>query len=237
MHVTIAAAAAASLAALFLSPTVASPLPAPDLAPRQDYGDNVPGAATFYGGNVQGGTCSFSGYVLPPGIRGTALSSANWESAANCGACVNVRGPNGETIKAMIVDQCPSCAKNQLDLFQRAFTQLADESAGRVGIDWEFVPCGVPGPIKLKNKEGTSRYWFSMQVLNSNFAIKKLQVSTNGGKTWKKTKRAQYNYFERSSGFGTDVVDVKVTSISGKSIVVRNVKVSGSSAQEAHANF
>ncbi|GME66001.1 putative extracellular cellulase allergen asp f7- protein [Neofusicoccum parvum] len=222
---------------MFLSRAIASPVPAAELNRRQDYGDNVGGAATFYGGNVQGGMCSFSGYTLPPGIRGTALSSNNWENAANCGACVNVKGPKGETIKAMIVDQCPSCAKNQLDLFQGAFTEIANKSAGKVGISWEFVPCGVSGPIRLKNKEGTSQYWFSMQVLNSNFAIDSMQVSTDGGKTWQKTQRAEYNYFENDSGFGTDTVDVKVTSSNGKSIVTKNVKVSGSSSQEADSNF
>lgn len=42
------------------------------------------GEATFYGGNVHGGMCSFSTYNLPRGLAGVALSSSNWNNGANC---------------------------------------------------------------------------------------------------------------------------------------------------------
>ena len=60
------------------------------------------GDATYYGGNVAGGSCSFSTYKLPAGIFGTALSDSNWDGSANCGACVSVTGPSGESITAMV---------------------------------------------------------------------------------------------------------------------------------------
>jgi hypothetical protein len=60
------------------------------------------GEATFYGGNVAGGTCSFSGYTIPSNLFGTAFSGAVWDNAAQCGSCVAVTGPNGKTIKAMV---------------------------------------------------------------------------------------------------------------------------------------
>ncbi len=91
------------------------------------------GQATFYGGNVQGtklqiqrtslasqrqsltlspgGMCSFSTYSLPAGLKGTALSSSNWDNAGNCGGCVDVHHA-GKSVTAMIVDQsveCPMC--------------------------------------------------------------------------------------------------------------------------------
>jgi hypothetical protein len=61
------------------------------------------GEATFYGGNVSGGTCSFSGYSLPSTLFGTALSLDRWDSSANCGRCVSVTGPKGNTVKAMVI--------------------------------------------------------------------------------------------------------------------------------------
>lgn len=60
------------------------------------------GQATFYGGNVQGGACSFSTYTLPSSIYGTALSDSNWDNSANCGACVSVTGPDGTKVTAMV---------------------------------------------------------------------------------------------------------------------------------------
>lgn len=60
------------------------------------------GEATYYNGIVADGTCSFSGYTLPSGIFGTALSVDTWDHAAKCGACVAITGPTGNTIKVMV---------------------------------------------------------------------------------------------------------------------------------------
>ncbi|KAF3396261.1 Expansin-YoaJ [Penicillium rolfsii] len=195
------------------------------------------GEATFYGGNVAGGTCSFSGYTLPSGLFGTAFSGAVWDNAAECGACVSVTGPKGNTIKAMIVDQCPECAAGHFDLFQDAFAELSDISAGIIDITWEYTPCELSGPLKLKNKEGTSKYWFSMQVVNANEPVTKLEVSTDGGSTWQSTTRTSYNYFEQSSGFGVDTVDVRVTGQSGATVVVKSVGNTSGSEITASSNL
>ena len=60
------------------------------------------GESTFYGGNLHGGACSFSTYTLPAGVFGTALSDSNWDNAGNCGACVSVTGPDGNSLTAMV---------------------------------------------------------------------------------------------------------------------------------------
>ncbi|KAF2012859.1 carbohydrate-binding module family 63 protein, partial [Aaosphaeria arxii CBS 175.79] len=195
------------------------------------------GKATFYGGNLSGGMCSFTGYTLPAGLFGTAFSGAAWDNGANCGRCVNVKGPNGKTIKAMVVDQCPECEPSHLDLFQDAFAQIGSISDGIIPISYDFVDCGISSPITLKNKEGTSPYWFSMQVMNSNKPISKLEVSTDGGSSWKSTTRQEYNYFENPSGYGTSSVDVKVTSTDGQSITVKDVSIAASSTKTGSSNF
>ncbi|PWY69247.1 hypothetical protein BO83DRAFT_428582 [Aspergillus eucalypticola CBS 122712] len=195
------------------------------------------GEATYYGGNVSGGTCSFTDYTIPSGLYGTALSSQRWDSAAECGACVEVTGPSGTKIKAMVVDECPECGSNHLDLFENAFSELADISKGVISIDWEYVACGITSPIELVNKSGTSAYWFAMQVVNSNLPVTKLEVSTDSGSTWQSTTRSSYNYFENQSGFGTDTVDVRVTAEDGSQITVKNVSVSSGSSVTASSNF
>lgn len=180
---------------------------------------------------------SFTGYTIPSSLFGTALSDANWDAAANCGACVSVTGPSGNKITAMIVDQCPGCGNNHLDLFPEGFAKLADPSKGVIPISWDFVPCGISTPIVLKNKSGTSANWFSMQVQNANVAVASLEVSTDGGKTWSQTKRQTYNYFENSAGYGTQSVDVRVTSTSGESIVVKDVSIAENTTKTASGNF
>lgn len=73
--------------------------------------------------------------------------------------------------------------------------------------------------------------------MNSNIAVSKLEVSTDGGSSWKATTRQPYNFFENSSGFGTSSVDVKVTATNGKSIIVKNVGVSSGATKTAESNF
>lgn len=63
---------------------------------------SLSGEATYYGGNLAGGACSFSTYTIPSSIFGTALSDSNWDTAANCGRCVSVTGPSGNVITAMV---------------------------------------------------------------------------------------------------------------------------------------
>ncbi|KUJ14269.1 uncharacterized protein LY89DRAFT_649993 [Mollisia scopiformis] len=198
---------------------------------------SLAGQATFYGGNVAGGACSFSTYTLPSGIFGTALSDSNWDTAANCGACVSVTGPSGNSITAMIVDECPGCGTNHLDLFPDAFAALANPTTGVIDVTWEYVDCPITSPLEVHNKEGVSAYWFSMQVVNANQAVSSLEVSTDGGSTWQSTTRQTYNFFEQSSGFGTTTVDIKVTSDSGDVVIVNNVDVSSGASTTASGNF
>lgn len=60
------------------------------------------GTASFYGGNTQGGMCSFASYTIPSDLYGTALSSAFWEGSEACGGCITVTGTGGENITAMV---------------------------------------------------------------------------------------------------------------------------------------
>ncbi|KAE9965647.1 hypothetical protein EG327_000401 [Venturia inaequalis] len=155
------------------------------------------GKATFYGGNTAGGACSFTGYELPVGISGTAFPGAAWENGVHCGSCVLVDGPQGK-IKVMVTDNCPECEATHLDLYQDAFGTIGNPIDGVIPISYEAVPCGITSPLTVRTKSGCSKYWFSMQVVNSNIAVSSLEVSTDGGNSWQETTRREYNYFERS---------------------------------------
>ncbi|KAK6203729.1 hypothetical protein LQW54_008835 [Pestalotiopsis sp. IQ-011] len=222
----------ATLMALAALPSVLGS-PAAPISPRA-----VTGTSTFYGGNLSGGTCSFTTMgSLPSGIYGTAFSGSLWNSGGACGTCLDVTGPNGNTIRVMVVDQCNECEQGHLDLFQDAFAKLGNISAGKIATSYTQVACGITSAFSLHNKSGTSSHWFSMQVVNHNQPISKLEVSTNGGSTWQSTTRRDYNFFENSSGFGTDTVDVKVTSTNGKSITVKGVSVASDTSVTAGSNF
>ncbi|KAF2446227.1 carbohydrate-binding module family 63 protein [Karstenula rhodostoma CBS 690.94] len=228
-----AAATSSVLAAPAQPPQAAVPEPVAEEATSSAA--SVTGSASFYGGNLDGGACSFSGYTIPSNLFGTAFGGS-WD-ASQCGTCVEVKNKAGKSIKAMVVDQCPECAVNKLDLFENGFTQIGTKTEGIIPITYTVVPCGITSPIVLKNKEGTSPYWFSMQVRNSNVAVSKLEVSTDGGATWQATQRSEYNFWENSAGYGTSTVDVKVTGVNGKTVTVKGVSVTPLSTKTAGGNF
>ena len=62
---------------------------------------SLSGQATYYGGNVKGGACSFSTYTLPAGLYGTAISDSNWDTAGQCGGCVQATY-QGKSVTAMV---------------------------------------------------------------------------------------------------------------------------------------
>ncbi|EAT83200.1 hypothetical protein HBH56_194330 [Parastagonospora nodorum] len=231
---------AAPAAAATPKVAAAAPQEAPETVPGTSSAaaGSKRGEATFYGGNTAGGMCSFTGYTIPAGLFGTALTDSDWDSGNACGQCVSVTGPDGKTkITAMVVDQCPGCGPHHVDLYPDAFAKLADPSKGIINVSWDFVPCGITTPIVLKNKSGTSKFWFSIQVMNANVGVSKLEVSTDGGASWKATTRKPYNFFEQPSGFGTDSVDIKITSIDGKTVVVKGVSVTPNALKTAGGNF
>lgn len=223
----------------------------------------ITGTSTFYGGNLQGGACSFSTYTLPAGVYGTAYSGSAWNSAEKCGACIRVTA-GGNSLIAMvslssslipcslhqyprilsanmrqIVDKCPECDEGHLDLFENAFHTLSPSATGLLATSYDFVECPISSPLILHTKTGVSVWWFSIQVVNATEAVAKLEVSTNGGSTWTSLMRQDYNFFEYSSGFGTNnpTVTVRVTSESGKTVVVKNVSAAPDVQIMAGSNF
>lgn len=76
-----------------------------------------------------------------------------------------------------------------------------------------------------------------MQVVNANEPVAALEVSTDGGRTWQSTTRTYYNYFEEGSGFGMGVVDVRVTGVSGSTVVVNGVRCLSGLEMTAESNL
>jgi expansin (peptidoglycan-binding protein) len=134
--------------------------------------------------------------------------------------------------KTQVVDKCPSCPPNFLNIFDAGYRQLlpSEGFTDKIDVNWKIVSCLFQAPLAVQNKEGTSQYYFSMQVQNSNWPVETLQVSTDGGRSWQNTISRDYNYFEKDSksggaGFGTEKVDLKITCFNGNSVYMRDVEV------------
>lgn len=164
-----------------------SPLP---VAPKS-------GIATFYdySGSSQV-ACSFD---VGGDTNIAALNDGEYRKSAACGSCLIVVGPKG-TIKVKVVDRCPGCAGNHIDLSAEAFAKIAEPKAGRVPITYEIAACDVPNKLSYRFKEGSSKFWTAIQVRDHRIPITKVEYLKNG--TYTNMLRSDYNYFIDTKGVG-----------------------------------
>ena len=175
--------------------------------------DQRTGQATYYTSADGSGNCSFD--PTPNDLLVGAMNAVDYAGAAACGACARLDGPNG-SVTVRIVDQCPECPMGNIDLSPEAFDHIADRSAGRVPISWEYVACDVSGPIVYRFKEGSNQWWTAVQVRNHRYRIAKFEYQK--GSQFVSVSREDYNYFVEPSGMGPGPYTFRVTDIYGDTV-------------------
>lgn len=161
----------------------------PGFGSPQPFGEEEAGEATFY--NATGdGNCSFG--PSPNDLMVAAMNNPQWDNSAVCGSCADIVGPNG-SVRIRIVDRCPECPSGNLDLSREAFREIAEEAQGRVPITWTRVRCDSQGPVRIKIKEGSSRWWLALQVRNHALPVEQVELLV--GADWVPMERQSYNFF------------------------------------------
>jgi expansin len=217
-----AAAAAAALALLTLGLHAAGCEPPP---PRWKVPDDaalppcapatVPRAAVATHYPADGtGACSFE--AVPAPVMVAAIARASWDQARWCGACAEVIGPKGIAV-VRIVDSCPSCPADALDLSREAFSRIAPLRAGRVAVTWRAVACPVEGPLRFRIKDGSNAQWLGIQVRNHRYPIQTME-SQRGDGAWAGLERKTYNYFV-GVGLGPGPHRLRITDQRGQQLV------------------
>ncbi|HEY3353951.1 MAG TPA: expansin EXLX1 family cellulose-binding protein [Polyangia bacterium] len=169
------------------------------------------GEATYYTFADGTGNCSFP--ATPADLMLGAMNHVDYAASAVCGGCVRLTGPN-DTITIRIVDQCPECPQGNIDLSPQAFERIAALSAGRVAISWQYVSCGVTGPIVYHFKEGSNQWWTAVQIRDSRNRIATVEYRAAGG-AYEAVPRLDYNYFVAASGMGPGPYAFRVTDVYG----------------------
>lgn len=177
-----------------------------------DAAPEASGEGTYYDADGSG-NCSFD--ASPGDLLVAAMNAVDYNTAAWCGACLDVTGPMG-SVTVRVVDQCPECAQGDLDLSREAFALIAPLSAGRVPITWHEVACDVAGPIAYHFKDGSNPYWTAIQIRNHRYPI--ASVEAQDGTEWRALSRADYNYFIESAGLGPGPYTLRVTDTRGHAV-------------------
>ncbi len=217
----------------------------PKLTPgtcKADLGGASNGSVTYY--TFAMGTtlvnCSYATHVGSPdtvdfvatnsGQYFAAINTSDYNTAATCGACIEVTRDGNRKVTVTVVDQCPiatnpKCKAGHLDLSRAAFQQIGNTgnegylgtgNGGDVGsISWKYVPCTPNGNVHLKLKEPTNQFWNEVLVENASYAINKVEVLVNGA--WVNAVRGAHNYWQPPEGIFGNVLPyrVRVTDING----------------------
>jgi expansin (peptidoglycan-binding protein) len=187
------------------------------------------GTATFYDLTSGGGNCS---YVGPPadGLF-VALGPSQYAAGAACGGYLDVTGPHGR-VRVKIVDQCPECATGHLDLSRTAFARIADPVAGLVSITYRPVTNpSLPAPLSVRVKEGSSRYWLAILVIDHGNPLTAVAARTGSG-GWQSLHRTDYNYWLAGSGLGPGPFQVRITDNAGHQVTVPGIRLSPGAVQK-----
>ncbi|UPK90334.1 hypothetical protein LCI18_001269 [Fusarium solani-melongenae] len=175
----------------------------------------------------QSGACSFVDYDLPPDLDGsTCVSDDIWDDGANCGGCISVTY-KGVTLKIMVTNRTGGNATH-LDMTPSTWSKLTKgySGGGVDGIEWEWIKCPLPESfsIQIHMHKGASKYWFAATIENALLRTKKVEVSSDKGKTWQVCTLHDPNmYILDDKTLPDDTAYVRVTDINGGQVVVKDV--------------
>lgn len=132
--------------------------------------------------------------------------------------------------------------KNHLDMTPATWSKLTNgySGGGVDGIEWEFVKCPIAksDPLWIHMHGGASQYWFAATVENANRRTKKMEVSTDSGKTWQVASRSgKYNMFELDGTLSSTTAWVRVTSHVGTQVTVKNVQLASDKVIKGTSNY
>jgi expansin (peptidoglycan-binding protein) len=226
------AGAAAAVVALSVSPgqAAASGPAAVALSAAKSVATGS-GIATHYVLQAGGGNCSYPG---PPADHlFVALSAPEYDGAAPCGSYLLVKGPKGNSVRVEVIDQCPECKAGHIDLSEAAFAKLAPLVKGIIGVSYRTIANPpLPGPVAFLVKNGSSRYWLALVVMNTGNAIASVQLETAPGR-WVKLAHANWNAWIAQQGAGAGPFTVRVTDTLGHHVTIHNVALKPNAVQRS----
>lgn len=169
------------------------------------------GHATFY--DATGAACSLP---VAAGEAVVAVSPALFAGSARCGECLEVTGPAGSVV-VRVVDQCPGCEPEDLDLSASAFAQIGNPAVGREPVSWTRVACPVSGPLTFRFSAASNEFFLQVQAIDHRYGIASMDLVA--GDSLQPMARTAYNLFELSPSPPAHDVTVRVTATSGESIL------------------
>jgi expansin (peptidoglycan-binding protein) len=180
------------------------------------------GEGTYYTGVAGGNSGNCSIFVAAGDYLHCALNTIDYDTAAACGGYIKVNGVKG-SVTLQVVDRCPECKKGDVDMTQEAFAMIDDVVNGRVPITWEYVENPNTTNVKIRFKEGSSKYWTAIQLYDLKYPIATLEyLGANGD--WVAMERQLYNFFVAPNGIASPM-QLRAIDINGTALVFNGISI------------
>jgi expansin (peptidoglycan-binding protein) len=187
------------------------------------------GIATHYVLQGGGGNCSYPG--PPASGLFAALSPGEYDDAAPCGSYLEVKGPDG-SVRVQVIDQCPECKAGHIDLSEKAFALLAPLARGIIPVSYRTIANPpLPAPVAFQVKNGSSRYWLALIVMNTGNAIASVQVKIAG--SWHRLARTSWNGWIAQQGAGPGPFTIRVTDTLRHQVTIGGVALKPGAVQRS----
>lgn len=200
------------------------PRPGPGGPGGGSYLAGTPAVAVFYDPGDAVGSCSLGPF--PRGGRYVSLPPERFGHSAACGSYVTVQGPRG-LVRAEVVDLCPGCAANMIDLSRAAFTAIANPAPGFARVRyWPLDNPPLPGPLILRlSRTRTGRR--AIQVRRHGNALAAVAVAAADAPVaaWRTFILDANGIWVAAGHLAPGPVDIRITDIRGHQVVIRRVRL------------
>jgi expansin (peptidoglycan-binding protein) len=178
--------------------------------------------AVFYDPGHAVGGCSLGPF--PAGGRYASLPPGRFGHSAACGSYVTVQGPRGE-VRAEVVDLCPGCAANMINLSRTAFTAIASPQPGSARVRyWPLGNPPLPGPLILHLGQ-THTGMPAVQVRRHGNPLAGVAVAVPGSAAplWRGFRLDGNGIWVARSHLGPGPFNVRITDTLGHRVVILRV--------------
>ena len=178
--------------------------------------------AVFYDPGHAVGSCSLGPF--PAAGRYVSLPPERFGHSAACGSYLTVQGPRGQ-VRAEVVDLCPGCAADMINLSRAAFTRIAAPGPGSARIRfWPVNDPPLPGPLILRMAQ-TPTGLLTLQVRRHGNALASVAVGTPGTQVpaWQPFTLSANGIWVAGGHLGQGPFNIRITDTGGHQAVILRV--------------
>jgi len=178
--------------------------------------------AVFYDPGHAVGSCSLGPF--PAAGRYVSLPPERFGHSAACGSYLTVQGPRGQ-VRAEVVDLCPGCAADMINLSRAAFTRIAAPGPGSARIRfWPVNDPPLPGPLILRLAQ-TPTGLLTLQVRRHGNALASVAVGTPGTQVpaWQPFTLSANGIWVAGGHLGQGPFNIRITDTGGHQAVILRV--------------